>query len=1130
MATNRLSWLDDAFRSAKEEFKRNLSNPALCDFSKISSINDVLEEANRIQRQQAKTKTLRALGRIRPFIDGLKEYASIIEVFAQAKPEIMSLLWGPLKFILQASSSVISAFDKVVKVLADLGMTLPSFKEYAQLFSEKFEIRRALCLFYEDILDFYSVLLNFLANRRLNIFLESLWPKIRSSISKVQENIESHKAMMMVNVTLQDIVQAHRARKDALEEYEAAQAAREEHTYNAIHNKLNPRDYDMELASILRRSSVDSGKWLEDEPDFMRWLNTMDRTTRCVWLHGIPGSGKTFLVGNLIRRLRANGQGVLFAFLSHDNQSDGDTVKVFHSFLFQVLEDNAGCRPVLNEASQTNSRKLKSDSDFVMDLLCNVLHGLGPMFIVLDGLDELNESSWKHLLLGIMQINDRCPETKLLISSREEREIALRLGDKALPLRIDHNNSEDIEAFVQLERMFIYARLVLSMVEDQGTLQDIEAQIEDLPDGLNEVYGRLLVRIKETIGRSLQAVVRTILQWITCAQRPLREEEMLQILAIEPGQLDFTKGRKVFRDIRKACGPIIEIDDGVVRFVHFSAREYLLHEQSANFLDLYEAHAYAALTCITYLSFSSLDPLFSSSLDAVEDQIINGDYVLFEYASAMFLDHLKISLENEEKSLDKRISMALNHLRETRAARSIDASVVPERFLLMFKKFSEDPAVQDFLSVAAHSHDKAQFGLLEISDSSIYDPLRIFLARRRFRQNLEKVSCESLRPLYGRQIYHCDQYFCHAYRTGFETDADRDRHLRIHQRPNKCPRPDCMFTEIGFRSTSELQSHTLAAHSSGIPIEDESHSSISLAELLEDEYSILKDAVTLDNEELVKVLLSRGVADRRYLFNELIRFAAWKASSDTLSHLLDYNDSYTITPLEQLLAYALEGENLPNIKLLLSRGANMTSSTYIDWKESATKIEQIPEKRAGMHGSYTGYIRALSLWNPDTMAFLINECHVNMPTQIDSLGDIFKYPAILAATPDEARRRFSAIKRYIIWPETYTQGIPSAVLGGNVVSLRICLENGGDPDVYFTGRHYGYNVLCYSVKLGTKLGAEVVKALLEWEADPNKKTQTKPIRSAKEFAGMKKIEKYFGMGWEDIVHKIQVLKEDLAIV
>jgi hypothetical protein len=87
-------------------------------------------------------------------------------------------------------------------------------------------------------------------------------------------------------------------------------------------------------------------------------------------------------------------------------------------------------------------------------------------------------------------------------------------------------------------------------------------------------YGRLISRIEgKTTTPKLREVVRNILMWVACAARPLREEELLQILAIDIGKDDFTRGRKDYRDICQACGPIIEVANGAVRFVHFSAKE-----------------------------------------------------------------------------------------------------------------------------------------------------------------------------------------------------------------------------------------------------------------------------------------------------------------------------------------------------------------------------------------------------------------------------------------------------------------------------------------------------------------------------------------------------------------------------
>ncbi|OTA93779.1 hypothetical protein M434DRAFT_395313 [Hypoxylon sp. CO27-5] len=1182
MAAVPSSWLDDAFKSAKEDFKRSLKNPALYDFSKISSVDDVLDEARKIERRQAKTKTLRGLKRVQPLIDGLKEYSGIIEVFVQAKPDVMSLIWGPLKFILQASSSVISAFEKVVKVIMELGMTLPSFKAYTQLFESNPDIRHALCLFYADILDFYAILLNFLANRKLNIFLESLWPNIRSSIAKVQENMGRHKAMMMTNVTLESILQAHQARRLMLEEHDRAQAFRDSQTYSAIRNELEPHDHDAELARISYRSSVTSGRWLENEPDFMRWLDPADRTTRCIWLHGIPGSGKTFLVGNLIKRMQISGQRVLFAFLSHDNQAAGDTVKVFHSLLFQLLEADPALRPILHDSSQSNYRRLKNDSDFGLDFLCRILNGSSPSFIILDGLDELDEPSWKHLLSKILEINQRCPQTKLLISSREERDISLQLSRKYVPLRVDHKNSQDIDTFIQFEcedlllemksygadeptclkikdklhtitekaaGMFIYARLVLLMVKDQGTLHDIDKQMDDLPDGLDEVYGRLLIRIRIKSKSTIQAVVHTILQWVACAQRPLREEEMLQILAVQHGQVDFTKGRKVFRDIRKLCGPIIEINEGNIRFVHFSAKEYLLHKQSNSFLKLPDAHLDATLFCATYLSFQSLNPLFSlprHDTPQVQQRILDGDYVMFEYASMYFLDHLKAFLETQNGELDIRLIKTLARFQEIRNDGSIDNSHVPNQFIHMFKKLVDMPNLQDCLSMAACSQTRAQLGLYEqdkVMNSSINDPFKIFSARHKFRQHLEDTMCqepnhrvgchcEDLVRRYGTRLYYCDQRFCYAYRSGFESRRSRNQHLRIHQRPHKCSIANCLFGELGFHDEVELQRHICLAHPQQTFAEDKSDIQAVLAlNTKENEIDIsiksvmIEDAIKLGEVEPVIKL----IRDTRFYRSDLHWFlvlASLIRSQDIFPSLYSEilqqpGKALSKYYSNQVIASALEVENLPCIKYLLSRGADMSKYDKL-WHDV---IFQIPKGRRFMDRKLSGYQRALSLWSPVLMNYLVEECHVEFPASIEGPELMFYSPAIQKATVDEARMRFNGIKQYIVWPEVYTKGVSWAVSGGCPLSARICLENGGNPNGFTSYDQKSQKTALYcAVQSGNKGDAEMVKLLLQYGADP----EHEQCRNVERLAGMKKIERYFGFTWGEIVRRIRA-GEDLAI-
>ncbi|KAI0539805.1 hypothetical protein GGR58DRAFT_499846 [Xylaria digitata] len=93
MGTTSPIWLDEAFRTAKQDFINGLKTPSRYDFSKLQTIDDFYNAAEDIQRQQAKTKTLRALKKIEPFIMGMNDYLGTIDTFVQAKAGILALIW-----------------------------------------------------------------------------------------------------------------------------------------------------------------------------------------------------------------------------------------------------------------------------------------------------------------------------------------------------------------------------------------------------------------------------------------------------------------------------------------------------------------------------------------------------------------------------------------------------------------------------------------------------------------------------------------------------------------------------------------------------------------------------------------------------------------------------------------------------------------------------------------------------------------------------------------------------------------------------------------------------------------------------------------------------------------------------
>jgi hypothetical protein len=96
MASNQSAsnlWIDDAFLEARREFLRSVSHHHRQAFAQFGTIEHVYDAITKIQKEQAKSKTLVALKRIEPYLVGLNEYVGVIDTFAQVKPEILCLIW-----------------------------------------------------------------------------------------------------------------------------------------------------------------------------------------------------------------------------------------------------------------------------------------------------------------------------------------------------------------------------------------------------------------------------------------------------------------------------------------------------------------------------------------------------------------------------------------------------------------------------------------------------------------------------------------------------------------------------------------------------------------------------------------------------------------------------------------------------------------------------------------------------------------------------------------------------------------------------------------------------------------------------------------------------------------------------
>lgn len=139
----------------------------------------------------------------------------------------------------------------------------------------------------------------------------------------------------------------------------------------------------------------------------------------------------------------------------------------------------------------------------------------------------------------------------------------------------------------------------------EDNIRELKESLQSLPKDLDKTYDNALERIRQQEPRKL-ARADQVLRLISCARRPLKLEEMRQILSIRMGDtyVDPEAVPKSESVISTCCGlVVVESDSQIVRLVHYTTGEYFQRK-----LQSYrspEAHGYIAGVLITYLSFTT---------------------------------------------------------------------------------------------------------------------------------------------------------------------------------------------------------------------------------------------------------------------------------------------------------------------------------------------------------------------------------------------------------------------------------------------------------------------------------------------------------------------------------------------
>jgi hypothetical protein len=227
--------------------------------------------------------------------------------------------------------------------------------------------------------------------------------------------------------------------------------------YEKIHRWLSPSDPSTNLNKALQQRQEGTGLWFLQSSLFKKWHR---QHHSFLWLHGIPGCGKTILSSTIIEHLVDTHPDQLLLYFYFDFTDTGKQTleNVIRSLISQLYHKRTDTQKLLNSLfSSCNKRCSKPTLESLCKVFLEMMNQAQEIYIVLDALDECRVrkgSESEGLLAWIQSLSDpKQRNVHLLATSRPEHDIELVLrklaqsNEDIVPIQSDLIE-DDIRSYV----------------------------------------------------------------------------------------------------------------------------------------------------------------------------------------------------------------------------------------------------------------------------------------------------------------------------------------------------------------------------------------------------------------------------------------------------------------------------------------------------------------------------------------------------------------------------------------------------------------------------------------------------------------------------------------------------------
>ena len=255
-----------------------------------------------------------------------------------------------------------------------------------------------------------------------------LWKFNKPEVDEALAQIERLKSLIIVALSTDLFELAKSVKNDVAEMTHDLEALRLEHDSewpSKLSTWLDVPDPSSNYATALKKRQEGTGSWLLEDKRFLKWASAPGSS---LWVHGIPGCGKTILSATMINHIQHQpSSGVAYFYFDFNDEDKRDVDKCARSLIMQLaMQAPGGIEEVRSLHTKCRGGQLQPQSIKLVVTLDRLIQMFTNLYIVFDALDECNDyQRLLDLIENDIQHHQDC--LHFLATSRTLRELEERL-------------------------------------------------------------------------------------------------------------------------------------------------------------------------------------------------------------------------------------------------------------------------------------------------------------------------------------------------------------------------------------------------------------------------------------------------------------------------------------------------------------------------------------------------------------------------------------------------------------------------------------------------------------------------------------------------------------------------------